>query len=179
MRVVFLGSQEIGARCLEVVLEAGHEVVGVGTFEAGAHERWADDVERIADQRRLPRLRGRRFRTASSIDELRALAPDILFAIGWRWILPPEVLAIPPKGCLGIHGSLLPRLRGFAPVNWALIRDEPRTGPTLFYFDEGMDTGDIVGQMLGHIANVVRAEDTRAAIDRIGMCELKAKLSAA
>jgi methionyl-tRNA formyltransferase len=147
MRVVFLGSQEIGARCLEVVLDAGHEVVGVGTFEAGAHERWADDVERIVEARSLPRIRGRRFRTASAIDELRALAPDILFAIGWRWFLPAEVLVIPPKGCLGIHGSLLPRLRGFAPVNWALIRDEPRTGPTLFYFDEGMDTGDVVGQL--------------------------------
>ena len=146
VRVVFLGSQEIGADCLEKVLAAGHDVVGVGLFKPGEHERWTDDVTRIVEERRLPVIRGRRFRTAAALDELRALRPDILFAIGWRWILPASVLAVPPRGCLGIHGSLLPRLRGFAPVNWALIRDEPRTGPTLFYFDDGMDTGDIVGQ---------------------------------
>ena len=146
MRVVFLGSQEIGARCLQVVLDGGHDVVGVGTFEPGAHEHWTDDVARIVAERSLHKLKGRRFRTSEALDELRALRPDILFAIGWRWILPKSVLDVPPKGCLGIHGSLLPRLRGFAPVNWALIRDEPRTGPSLFYFDEGTDTGDLVGQ---------------------------------
>ena len=146
MRVVFLGSQEIGARCLDVVLRSGHDVVGVGAFPPGDHESWTDDVTRLIDERGLPRIRGRRFRTKKALDELRALRPDVLLAIGWRWILPPEVLSLPPKGCLGIHGSLLPRLRGFAPVNWALIRDEPETGPTLFYFDEGTDTGDIVGQ---------------------------------
>ncbi|MBZ0269182.1 methionyl-tRNA formyltransferase [bacterium] len=146
MRVVFLGSQEIGARCLEVVLRHGHEVVGVGTDRPASHEHWADDVTRLVEQHGLRVLRGRRFRTRKAIDELKALAPDILLVIGWRWLLPAEVLALPPKGCLGIHGSLLPRLRGFAPVNWALIRGEPRTGPSLFYFDEGTDTGDLVGQ---------------------------------
>lgn len=146
MRVAFLGSQEIGARCLEVVLRHGHDVVGVGTDRPAEHEAWADDVTRVAAEHDLPLLKGRRFRTRKAVDELRALAPDIVLVIGWRWLLPAEVLAIPPKGCLGIHGSLLPRLRGFAPVNWALIRDEPRTGPSLFYFDDGTDTGDLVGQ---------------------------------
>jgi methionyl-tRNA formyltransferase len=146
VRVVFLGSQEIGARCLEAILDAGHDVVGVGTFEPAGHEQWADDVARIAISRGLPRLKGRRFRTEEAIAELAAVAPDIVLVIGWRWILPKAVLDLPPKGCLGIHGSLLPRLRGFAPVNWALIRGEPRTGPSLFYFDEGTDTGDLVGQ---------------------------------
>ncbi|MEZ5066584.1 MAG: methionyl-tRNA formyltransferase [bacterium] len=162
MRVVFLGSQEIGARCLRVVLDQGHDVVGVGTFDPGPHETWQDDVARIADEEGLPRLRGRRFRTRAAIEELRALRPDILFAIGWRWILPPEVLAVPPRGCLGIHGSLLPRLRGFAPVNWALIRDEPRTGPSLFYFDEGTDTGDLVGQNPFDITDEDDAASVRA-----------------
>lgn len=146
MRVVFLGSQEIGARCLRVILDAGHDVVGVGTFTPDAHERWTDEVARIAEERGLHRIKGRRFRTPEAIDELRALRPDILFAIGWRWILPRSVLEVPPKGCLGIHGSLLPRGRGFAPVNWALLWDQSETGPSLFYFDEGTDTGDLVGQ---------------------------------
>ncbi len=146
MRVVFLGSQEIGARCLEVILRHGHDVVGVGTFQPEDHENWTDDVSRLVEEHGLPRLRGRRFRTKRALADLRALEPEILFAIGWRWILPPAVLGIPPKGCLGIHGSLLPLGRGFAPVNWALIWDQPRTGPSLFYFDEGTDTGDLVGQ---------------------------------
>jgi methionyl-tRNA formyltransferase len=121
-------------------------VVGVGTFRPEDHETWTDDVTRLVEGRGLPHLRGRRFRTRRALDDLKALRPDILFAIGWRWILPRTVLDLPPKGCLGIHGSLLPRGRGFAPVNWALLRDEPRTGPSLFYFDEGTDTGDLVGQ---------------------------------
>jgi methionyl-tRNA formyltransferase len=160
MRVVFLGSQEIGAACLEVILRQGHDVVGVGTFEPAPHENWKDDVARIARERGLPVLRGRRFKTPEAISELKAVRPDILFAIGWRWILPPAVVAVPPKGCLGIHGSLLPRLRGFAPVNWALIRDEKETGPTLFYFDEGMDTGDVVGQR----AFAITEEDDAATV---------------
>jgi methionyl-tRNA formyltransferase len=166
VRVVFLGSQEIGAACLEEVLAAGHDVVGVGLFRPGEHETWTDDVTRVVEERGLPVLRGRRFRTPEAIEELRALRPDILFAIGWRWILPPDVLAVPPKGCLGIHGSLLPRLRGFAPVNWALIRDEPRTGPTLFYFDEGTDTGDVVGQRPFAITDEDDAGTVRARLRR-------------
>jgi len=146
VRVAFLGSQEIGARCLEVVIRHGHEVVGVGLDRPAEHERWSDDVSRVVEEHRLPVLGGRRFRTRKALDELRALAPDLLLAIGWRWLLPPDVLSVPPKGCLGIHGSLLPRLRGFAPVNWALIGGEERTGPSLFYFADGVDTGDLVGQ---------------------------------
>lgn len=161
MRVVFLGSQEIGARCLRVILDAGHDVVGVGTFEPDAHEHWTDEVARIAAERGLRRIKGRRFRTEEALEELRALRPDILFAIGWRWILPKAVLDIPPKGCLGIHGSLLPRGRGFAPVNWALLWDQPRTGPSLFYFDEGTDTGDLVGQKPFAITDADDADTVR------------------
>lgn len=146
MRVAFLGSQEIGARCLQVLLDSPHEIVGVATFASEAHESWGEEVARLAATHGLPLLAGRRFRTPRAVAELAAAQPDILFAIGWRWLLPPAVLAIPPRGCLGIHGSLLPRLRGFAPINWALIRDEPRTGPTLFYLENDVDTGDIVAQ---------------------------------
>lgn len=176
MRVVFLGSQEIGAACLEVVLRQGHDVVGVGTFEPDAHESWTDDVARLARERGLPRLKGRRFKTPDAVEELRAARPDILFAIGWRWILTPDVLAIPSKGCLGIHGSLLPRLRGFAPVNWALIRDEPVTGPTLFYFDDGMDTGDIVGQRPFALTDADDAASLRARIAAESVALLEEKL---
>jgi methionyl-tRNA formyltransferase len=162
VRVVFLGSQEIGEACLRVILRGGDEVVGVGTFEPAAHEAWTDGVAGLAREHGLHRIRGRRFRTAAAIRELQDLKPDILFAIGWRWILPPEVLAIPAKGCLGIHGSLLPRLRGFAPVNWALIRGEAETGPTLFYFDEGTDTGDVVGARPFPITDTDDAATVRA-----------------
>jgi methionyl-tRNA formyltransferase len=90
--------------------------------------------------------------------------------------LTPEVLAIPPRGCLGIHGSLLPRLSGFAPVNWALIRDEKETGPTLFYFDDGMDTGDIVGQRPFPITDEDDAATLRARIARESVALLEEML---
>ncbi len=176
MRVVFLGSQEIGAACLEVILRGGHDVVGLGTFEPAAHETWKDDVARIGREHGLPRLKGRRFKTPDALEELKAARPDILFAIGWRWILPADVLAIPAKGCLGIHGSLLPRLRGFAPVNWALIRDEKETGPSLFYFDEGMDTGDIVGQRPFALTDQDDAATVRARIAKESVALLEEML---
>ncbi|MEM9203221.1 MAG: methionyl-tRNA formyltransferase [Actinomycetota bacterium] len=146
MRVAFLGSQEIGRRCLEVIADAGHDIVTVGTFDPPAHESWGHEVADFAAERNIARLTDPRFRSAEAVAELRDHRPDIIFVIGWRWILAPEVLTIAPKGVLGIHGSLLPRLRGFAPVNWALIRGEAETGPTLFFFDDGCDTGDIVAQ---------------------------------
>ena len=164
MRVVFLGSQDIGARCLEVILDGGHEVAAIGTFSPAEHESWDDAVHRMAVDRSIPILGQPRFRSPEAIAELRTHAPDIMLVAGWRWILPAEVLDVPPLGTLGIHGSLLPRLRGFAPVNWALIRGERETGPTLFYFDEGCDTGDIVDQR----AFAITDDDDAATIrDRI------------
>lgn len=144
MRIVFLGSQRIGARCLEVVIEQGHEVVGVATFSPEPHEQWVNDVDVLVERHGLPVLDVRRFKDPAELQALQAAAPDLTLVIGWRWLLPEAVLAVPLRGTVGIHGSLLPRLRGFAPVNWALIRDEETTGPTMFYIDEGMDTGDII-----------------------------------
>lgn len=164
MRVAFLGSQDIGKRCLDVILHAGHEVVAVGTFSPATHESWDDAVHRLAVANEIPVLAEPRFRSASAVAELRDHTPDIVLVAGWRWILPAEVLDIAPLGTLGIHGSLLPRLRGFAPVNWALIRGERETGPTLFYFDEGCDTGDIVDQ---RPFLITPADDAATVRDRI------------
>lgn len=164
MRVAFLGSQEIGRRCLEVIADAGHELVAIGTFDPAPHESWDAGVAEFAAKQGIPRLSDPRFRTRDAVAELQDHRPDIIFVIGWRWILAPELLTIAPKGVLGIHGSLLPRLRGFAPVNWALIRGEAETGPTLFYFDDGCDTGDIVAQS----AFAITADDDAATVrDRI------------
>ena len=164
MRVAFLGSQEIGRRCLDVIADAGHDIVTIGTFDPAAHESWDREVADFAAERGIPRLSDPHFRTTEAVAELRGHRPDIIFVIGWRWILAPELLTIAPKGVLGIHGSLLPRLRGFAPVNWALIRGEAETGPTLFYFDDGCDTGDIVAQRSFPIA---ADDDARTVRDRI------------
>lgn len=144
MRVAFLGSQSIGAACLRVVLDGGHDVVGVATFSPQQHEMWGAEVDRLIVENGLPRLDVLRFGDPAEVRALEATKPDLTVVVGWRWLLPAVVLRVPPLGTIGIHGSLLPRLRGFAPVNWALIRDEERTGPTLFYIDEGMDTGDII-----------------------------------
>ena len=111
MRVAFLGSQEIGRRCLDVIADAGHDIVTIGTFDPAAHESWDREVADFAAERGIPRLSDPHFRTTEAVAELRGHRPDIIFVIGWRWILAPELLTIAPKGVLGIHGSLLPRLR--------------------------------------------------------------------
>jgi methionyl-tRNA formyltransferase len=79
-------------------------------------------------------------------DELRALEPDVCVVVAYGKILPPEVLATPRHGCLNVHGSLLPKYRGAAPIQWAIIRGERETGVTLMQMDVGMDTGDMLGK---------------------------------
>ena len=87
--------------------------------------------------------------------------PDIAFAIGWRFIIQQQTYTIPPKGTLIIHDSLLPKYRGFAPMNWAIINGETKTGVSLFFIDEGVDCGPIVDQLQTEIT----LTDTAQSVD--------------
>ena len=85
-------------------------------------------------------------RTSDFEQQLRKLSPDLIVTAAYGRILPPNILAIPPRGCLNIHASLLPSYRGAAPIQWSIIHGEPETGVTIMLMDEGMDTGDILIQ---------------------------------
>jgi len=155
MRVVFFGATRLSLECCRVVTaERLAEVVGVVTSPrsfsisyrpAGVTNVLHADLKPFAAERGLPcfEVEGRLGALTEHIDELR---PDLLLVIGWYYLIPAKMRAVAPLGCVGIHASLLPKYRGGAPLVWAVINGETHTGVSLFHFDDGVDTGDIIAQ---------------------------------
>ena len=148
MRLVFMGTPAFAAVCLQAVLETEHQVVGVytkpDTPKNRGMKRIPSEVKVLALAHGLPVLQPESFRDDGVVEELRALKPDLIIAVAYGKLLPQRVLDIPPLGCINIHGSILPALRGSAPVQWAVLRDLPETGVTAMYLNAGMDEGDII-----------------------------------
>lgn len=148
MRIVFMGTPAFAATCLAAILETEHEVVGVYTKIDTPKNRGmkllASEVKQLALERGLPVYQPVSFRDDAVCRELAALAPDLIVAVAYGKILPQRVLDIPKLGAINIHGSILPALRGSAPVQWAVLNDLPETGVTAMYLNAGMDEGDVI-----------------------------------
>jgi len=149
-RVVFMGSPEFAVPCLQVVARRAtvEAVVCQPDKPAGRGlEARAPAVKLAAAALGVPRIwQPASVRKPPFAEELRELAPDLVVVVAYGKILPPEVLAIPRLGFVNVHGSLLPRLRGAAPIQWSIIRGEPTTGVTLMQLDAGMDTGPMLAR---------------------------------
>lgn len=148
MRIVFMGTPDFAVPCLQRLLEDGHEVTAVFTQPdkpAGRHAVLTPPpVKQLALSHRIPVYQPTKMRDGTAAALLRELAPDCLVVVAYGRILPQEILDVPPRGCVNIHGSLLPRYRGAAPIQWSVIRGETVTGVTSMFMDAGMDTGDII-----------------------------------
>jgi len=122
MRILFMGTPDIAAASLAAVLEAGHEVCGVFTREDKPVGRkqilTAPPVKQLALEHNLPIYQPKTLRTEEVRQQIRELAPELIVVVAYGRILPPEVLCVPPKGCINLHVSLLPKYRGAAPVQW-------------------------------------------------------------
>jgi methionyl-tRNA formyltransferase len=149
LRVVFMGSPEFAVPCLDALL-GSEEVVAVVTQPDKPAGRGLGlqppPVKARAVAAGVPVMQPPSVRKPPFLDELRALRPDVCIVVAYGKILPPEVLAAPKHGCLNVHASLLPKYRGAAPIQWAIIRGERETGVTLMQMDVGMDTGDMLGK---------------------------------
>ncbi len=149
LRVVFMGSPDFAVPCLEALL-ATEEVIAVVTQPDKPAGRGLGlqppPVKVRALAAGVPVLQPASVRKPPFADELRALAPDVCVVVAYGKILPADVLAAPRHGCLNVHASLLPKYRGAAPIQWAIIRGERETGVTLMQLDAGMDTGDMLGK---------------------------------
>src|SRR5690349_11259838 len=122
-------------------------------------------VKACALEEGLPVLQPERARNEDFINELRQLAPDLIVVIAYGQILPRAILELPTHGCLNVHTSILPRYRGAAPIQWAILEDQPETGVTIMRMDEGLDTGDIVAIE----RTPIRPEDNASTLhDRLG-----------
>lgn len=149
MRVVFMGTPEYAVKSLDALRNAGHEILAVFTQPdrpkgRGGHVAMPPVKER-ALALEIPVYQPRRIRT-EGLDALKALQPDICVTAAFGQILSEEILAVPTLGTVNVHASLLPRYRGSAPVNWAIIMGEETSGVTTMQTDKGIDTGDILLQ---------------------------------
>lgn len=160
MRVIFMGTPEFAVPTLAILVEEGYDLVAVVTQPdrpAGrGRELTASPVKRYALAHGLPVLQPETLRSPEVVAELAALRPDVIVVAAFGMILRPNVLAIPPKGCINVHASLLPRYRGAAPIAAAILAGDSVTGVTIMLMDEGMDTGPILAQATMEI----RPDDT-------------------
>jgi methionyl-tRNA formyltransferase len=148
MRVVFLGSGSFAIPSLEALLEAGHDVAAVVTQpdrEKGRGRALSPPpLKPRAAARGLKILQPRRVREPESVAALKALAPEVQVVVAYGQILPRSVIDVAPRGTINVHASLLPRYRGAAPVQWAIVNGETETGVTTMLIDEGLDTGPLL-----------------------------------
>lgn len=147
-RIVYIGAERVGLACLKILRELDKNVVQVITAEEAMRGRIADWVsfDGFAVDQSIPLHKVSSARDNETIQLVQSLKPDLICVVSWSMIIPPEMLAIPPRGCVGFHYAMLPRRRGGAPLNWAIIDGLTESGITLFYLEEGLDCGDIIGQ---------------------------------
>jgi methionyl-tRNA formyltransferase len=155
MRILLLAYQLIGHTGLSYFLEQpDDEVVGLFTHEdARGEEIWWPSVQKLAQEHGVPTFTPDDINAPEWVERIRQLRPDFILSFWYRFLVREPILKIPPGGCLNMHGSLLPKYRGRAPVNWVLAHGERQTGITLHYMVRGADAGDIVAQAVVPIAD--------------------------
>jgi methionyl-tRNA formyltransferase len=150
MRIVFIGTGEIGTPTLQTLQKSEHELVGVVTQPdkpVGRDQQIEPPpIKKALAETKISILQPPRIKDRQSIDEIRALEPDIIVVVAYGQILPRAILEIPRTACLNLHASLLPRWRGAAPIQAAIAAGDRQTGITVIYMDEGLDTGNILLQ---------------------------------
>jgi len=170
MRIVLFGCGAKATAVLQKLIDLNQEVVAVIYAETDSHENlWYECVQDITPDYLIPTFDN----TCDVTDALQRLKPDVIFVVGWRYKIPKGQYSIPTKGTIVFHDSLLPRYRGFAPMNWAIINGETKTGATMFYIDEGIDSGDIIGQAEIPITEYDDAKDVETKVTKayIGLLE--------
>lgn len=148
MRIVYMGTPAIAATCLQALHSAGHEIVGVYTKPDTPKNRGmkmaCSEVKEYAVNAGLPVYQPATFRDEQTYEELKGLAPDLIAVVAYGKLLPQRVLDIPQYGCINIHASVLPLLRGAGPIQWAILNGFAETGVTAMYMTAQMDAGDII-----------------------------------
>lgn len=149
MKIVFMGTPDFARESLEAVYQAGDEILGVVTNpdrpKGRGMKMMKSPVKEFAEEKQLPIYQPLKVRNNTEfIEEIKALNPDVICVVAYGKILPKEILEIPKLGCINVHGSLLPKYRGAAPIQWAVLNGDRVTGITTMYMDVGMDTGDMI-----------------------------------
>ena len=148
MRIVFMGTPDFAVPSLQALIDAGHDVCAVYTQPDKPQGRkqilTAPPVKTLALEHDLPVFQPNTLKNEDEQARLRELAPEVIIVVAYGKLLPKAVLDIPPHGCINVHGSLLPRWRGAAPIQWAVIAGDEMAGVTTMQMAEGLDTGDML-----------------------------------
>lgn len=148
MKVLFMGTPDFAVPCLEALVAHGHQVVGVFTQPDKPVGRkqilTPPPVKVCAQQHDIPVYQPEKMKDGTAMELVRQMQPDVIVVVAYGKILPKDILEYPKYGCINIHGSLLPRYRGAAPIQWSVINGEKETGVTAMLMDEGLDTGDML-----------------------------------
>ncbi|MFW5968573.1 MAG: methionyl-tRNA formyltransferase [Persicimonas sp.] len=148
LRVVYMGTPDFAVPALEALIDSHHEVVGVFTQpdrKSGRGKKVRKPpVKKTAEAADVPVYQPETLQGGHALEQLVDFQPDVVVVAAYGQILPEAFLEVPPYGCLNIHASLLPKYRGAAPINWAIVRGEDKTGVTIMQMDAGLDTGPIL-----------------------------------
>ena len=172
MRLVFMGTPDFAVPSLRALVMAGHDVVGVFTQPdrpAGRGKNLKPSPVKVAaEELGLLVFQPEKIKTPEGIQQLRSLAPDGIIVVAYGQILSSEILQMPSKGCINVHASLLPSYRGAAPIHWAVMKGETRTGVTTMLMDEGLDTGDMLLKREVQISNVATTGEIHDKLAMLG-----------
>ena len=169
MRIVFMGTPDFAVPSLEALVAAGHEVCGVfcqPDKPVGRHQNKLQPpaVKVCAQSHNIPVFQPTKLRDGTALAQLQELNPELIVVAAYGRILPDDILALPPKGCINVHSSLLPKYRGAAPINWAVVNGEKETGVTIMHMATELDAGDIIDQVK---APIDPDENVEAVHDRL------------
>ena len=150
MRILFMGTPDFAVPSLEALVAAGHDVCGVFTQPDKPKNRGMKlqptPVKVCAQAHDIPVFQPVKLRDGTALAQIRELAPELIVVAAYGRILPDDILAAPPRGCINVHSSLLPKYRGAAPINWAVLNGDSETGVTIMHMAHDLDAGDIIDQ---------------------------------
>ncbi len=182
MRIVFMGTPDFAVPCLQRLIDKGHEVTGVFTQPdkpKGRHGTLTPPpVKELAVKYNIPVFQPVKMRDGTALEMLRSVAPELVIVVAYGKKLPADILNLPKYGCINIHASLLPELRGAAPIQWAILNGFEKTGVTSMQMDEGLDTGDMLMKAEIPIGENMNAEELHDALSALGADVMEKTLDA-
>lgn len=148
LKIIFVGGRDRGYECVKMLHKKKRTPLHIFCMPEDDHEKikFFPKIIQLAKDKKIPITSTKSIKNAQSLHIIKGINPDLIIVMGWRTLIPKEIISIPIYGTVGAHESLLPKYRGFAPVNWAVINGEKETGVTLFHLAQGVDSGDIIDQ---------------------------------
>lgn len=171
MKILFMGTPDFAVKTLEACLKH-HEVLAVFTQpdkpKGRGNKLTAPPIKEVANAHQLPVFQPEKIRKGSWADDIRAINPDVIVVVAYGQLLSKEILEIPRYGCINVHASLLPKYRGAAPINWAIVHGEKKTGITTMQMDVGLDTGDMLLRREVEITDRMNAQELHDLLSIVG-----------